>query len=314
MKLITVGICWILWGFFAHQKINRHAVFSLPPEMFRFYKRNINYISEHAVDPDKRRYVDTAEGAKHYIDLDNYEPDPKINLPTSWSSAAALYTEDALKQNGIVPWQIQRTYYALVKAFLSRDSTLILKHSSDLGHYVSDAHVPLHTTRNYNGQLSGQHGIHGFWESRIPELFASDYNYYFGSAVPLNDPLTSAWEIVYHAYSLKDTVLAIEKQLSKAFPEGRRYEVSERKGIVQRQYSLEYSDAYHRQLNGMVEQQMRSSIFLTACYWYSAWIEAGQPLLEKFPVKGTDTTEVKSRKLLELLFKKGRILGREESG
>jgi hypothetical protein len=44
------------WGFFAHRRINRLAVFSLPPEMVGFFKANIQYITENAINPDRRRY------------------------------------------------------------------------------------------------------------------------------------------------------------------------------------------------------------------------------------------------------------------
>ena len=42
------------WGFWAHKRINRLAVFTLPPEMIVFYKTHLEYVTEHAVDPDKR--------------------------------------------------------------------------------------------------------------------------------------------------------------------------------------------------------------------------------------------------------------------
>ena len=52
------------WGFWAHRRINRMAVFTLPPEMIAFYKKNIEYLTEHAVDPDKRRYATRHEAAQ----------------------------------------------------------------------------------------------------------------------------------------------------------------------------------------------------------------------------------------------------------
>jgi hypothetical protein len=61
----------------------------------------------------------------------------------------------------------------LTRAFKEHDRERILRYSADLGHYIGDAHVPLHCTRNYNGQLSGQHGIHGFWESRKGDFILS---------------------------------------------------------------------------------------------------------------------------------------------
>jgi hypothetical protein len=93
---------------------------------------------------------------------------------------AAFYKEH-LSQHGTLPWNLQRMQRLLTEAFRQRDSRRILKIASDMGHYIGDAHVPLHTTSNYNGQKTEQHGIHGFWESRIPELFADEsYDYFVG--------------------------------------------------------------------------------------------------------------------------------------
>ena len=44
------------WGFYAHKKINRMAVYTLPPSMIGFYKKHIEYITEHATDRDKRSF------------------------------------------------------------------------------------------------------------------------------------------------------------------------------------------------------------------------------------------------------------------
>src|SRR5687768_8234994 len=94
------------WGFYGHQKINQHAVFLLPPPMLLFYKPHISFLSEHAVDPDKRRYAVAEEGARHYIDLDNYGTYPFDSLPRDWKAAVAKFTEDTLQQHGIVPWWV----------------------------------------------------------------------------------------------------------------------------------------------------------------------------------------------------------------
>src|SRR6476660_7929909 len=142
--LITPLLLGFTWGFFAHQNINRLAVYTLPSGMIRFYKNNIQYITEHAVDPDKRRYADTAEAARHFIDTDRYGNAPFDSIPQKWKDAANKYTEHTLFENGIVPWQIERTYHSLVRAFVMRDSIRILRLSADLGHYIGDAHVPLH--------------------------------------------------------------------------------------------------------------------------------------------------------------------------
>ena len=45
----------------------------------------------------------------------------------------------------------------------------VLRTAADLGHYLADAHVPLHTTGNYNGQRTNQTGIHALWETHNVE-------------------------------------------------------------------------------------------------------------------------------------------------
>ncbi|HMR19905.1 MAG TPA: hypothetical protein PKA53_11460, partial [Sphingobacterium sp.] len=126
---------WIFcssWGFYAHKKINETAVFLLPTEMATFYKDNIRIITERATDADKRCYVDTAEGPRHYIDLDRFEEDID-SIPIHWSKAKEKYTERQLLMTGVVPWQIWRTYQNLVRAFVQQDVDKIIRYSADLG-------------------------------------------------------------------------------------------------------------------------------------------------------------------------------------
>ncbi|MEO8794832.1 MAG: zinc dependent phospholipase C family protein, partial [Daejeonella sp.] len=301
------------WGFFAHQRINRLAVFTLPKGMIKFYKSNIDYLTVHAVDPDKRRYSDSLEAPRHFLDADRYGTSPFDSLPKKWKDATEKYGVKTITSNGIVPWQIERTYYSLVKAFETRDSAKILKYSADIGHYIADAHVPLHTTENYNGQLTNQVGIHAFWESRLPELFSDNYDYYVGRAEYIENPLKEAWKIVEHTYQLKDSVLEIESRLSKSFPSDNKYAFSERNGLVIKQYSEEYSTAYHILLNGMVETQMRSSIKSIGNFWFSAWVDAGQPDLKHLSRKNQSDEERNSADKEEKLYQTGKIIGRNEN-
>lgn len=311
--IISSALFCISWGFFGHQKINRTAVFTLPGGMIRFYKNNLEFITAHAVNADKRRYSDTSEAARHFIDADRYGKSPFDSIPEKWKNTEIKFTRKILQENGIVPWQIERTYYSLVQAFQQKDSIRILRLSADLGHYVSDAHVPLHTTENYNGQLTGQTGIHGFWESRLPELFFSEYDLFTGRARYIENPLKTAWDIVKTSHSYTDSVLKIEAGINRKIPSGRKFSFSERNGIVTRQYSEEYAYAYHQALKGMVERQLRSSILMTGNYWYSAWVDAGQPRLKDFETKLPDDSERLEQEKINELFKKGKILGRTEN-
>lgn len=263
------------WGFFGHKKINRLAVFTLPPEMLGFYKANISFITEEAVTPDKRRYIIKEEAAKHYIDLDEYTELP----PRNWEKAVELYSEDSLKEYGILPWNILLLKYKLTEAFKEKNHKAILRLSADLGHYLADANVPLHTTRNYNGQLTGQHGIHGFWESRLPELFFESYELLTGRAEYIENPTERIWQTILESNSAVDSVLLFEKDLNEKFEADKKYAFEERGTATVKTYSKDYSKAYHKLLSGQVERQMRKAIKLTGDMWYTCWVDAGQPSL-----------------------------------
>ncbi|MCB0737894.1 MAG: zinc dependent phospholipase C family protein [Bacteroidetes bacterium] len=301
------------WGFFAHKRINRIAVFTLPKPLFNFYKSHIDYVTDHAVDADKRRYATKDEAPRHYIDIDHYGEDPFTNMPRNWDSAVAKFSEDTLLAYGIVPWHINKVYYRLVSAFKEKNIDQILRYSSDLGHYIGDAHVPLHTTENYNGQLSGQKGIHGFWESRLPELFADDYDYLLPKAKFIEKPLATAWDMVEASHAALDSVLLFEKKLSESFSEDKKYAYEERGQAMVRTYSLEFSTAYHNKLNGMVERRMRAAMAMVANYWFTAWVEAGQPDL--VPLQNAELTPeaLKAIENENSLWKIGKWKGRPET-
>jgi hypothetical protein len=269
-----------IWGFFGHKRINRIAVFTLPQEMFGFYKDHIEYLTEHAVDPDKRRYAVEGEAQCHYIDLDHYyKPgeDPFTIMPRRWYDAVAKFTEDTLQTYGIVPWHINVMKLKLQKAFETKNVDLILKYSADIGHYIGDAHVPLHTTENYNGQMTGQRGIHGLWESRLVEVNAEDYDYFVGKGKYVKSIVDFAWEAVEASHLALDSVLRIEKELTAEFPSDKKYSYEQRGNVTISVYSYDFSQEYHKRMNGMVERRMRAAIIAVGSIWYTAWVDAGQP-------------------------------------
>jgi len=273
------------WGFFAHRRINELAVFTLPQELFGFYKEHINFISQHAVDPDKRRYGVKGEAPRHFIDIDHYCKDkphcnPFLLMPRRWNDAVEQFSEDTLMEYGIVPWHISTMTYRLTKAFEEKNLKRILRNSAEIGHYVADAHVPLHTTENYNGQFSGQYGIHGFWESRLPELYEPNYDFFVGQASYIESPLNKAWEVVEASHNALDSVLRFEKELTEEYPEDRKFSYEERGRMLVKVYSEDFSNDYHQRLNGQVERRMREAVITVGSLWFTAWVNAGQPVLD----------------------------------
>lgn len=372
------------WGFFAHKRINRLAVMTLPPPMMAFFKPNIDYITDHAVDPDMRRYASRVEAPRHFIDLDHYGP-PFDSLPRTWLEAMTAYTDlwivtapgdtlllcgkskpvnpglrkayrrlfvrevlprfyrddttldpdsltafaqanglnvrpiaafyqDHLSEHGIVPWHLQKMQRDLTEAFRRRDAKRILRLAADFGHYVGDAHVPLHTCSNYNGQKTGQHGIHGFWESRIPELFADDsYDYFVGKPEYIENTTTFFWNAVFASNSMVDSVLGMEKALRLSFPADRQLCPDMRQGTTVLAPCRDFAAAYQDALQNMIERRMRAAIHAVSSVWYTAWVDAGQPDLSDMDRPVVTEEELKAEADLKKLYQSGgKMIGRPE--
>jgi hypothetical protein len=322
-KILILFLCVLIakdcfcWGFFAHRKINYYAVFLLPPQMLVLYKPYADFLMEHAVDPDKRRYAAPAEASRHYIDIDHYGTWPFDSLPRKWNEAVAKYSEDSLIAHGIVPWWVPAMLYRLTDAFKEKNQAKILKYSAEIGHYIADAHVPLHASSNHNGQLTDQKGIHGFWESRIPELLAdkgpttAGWDFFIGKAEYIKNPSDFIWQRVLESAAAADTVLKYEKALSGSFPPDQKFSFEDRNGVTIRQYSSAYTIKYNEVLKGMVERRMRQSIFAIASFWYTAWVNAGQPDLTKLSGKEFSAEDLAEFENLDRAWKTGTIKGRE---
>lgn len=273
--------------------------------MLLFYKPHIEFITEHATDPDKRRYAVLPEAARHYIDIDHYGPYPYTALPHKWQEALAKFGNDTLQTYGIVPWHVQTMLARLTNSFKEKNFSSILKNSTELGHYIADAHVPLHATENHNGQFTGQKGIHAFWESRVPELLADKrFDFFIGKAQYIKDPATFIWDRVLESAKAADSVLRFEKELSTQFPGDKKFAFEERNHILIRQYSSDYTIAYDKVLNGMVERRMRQSIYAIASFWYTAWVNAGQPDLSTIANQSFSENDLKEFEKLNDEWKK----------
>ncbi len=296
------------WGFFAHERINELAVNLLPPGMQGLFRSQQGYLRLHATDPDKRRYAVKEEGPRHYIDLDRYGTHPFDSLPRTWKLAVARYTEDSLQKHGIVPWWLEVMTNRLTKAFREKDVIRILQNAAEIGHYLSDAHVPLHACSNHNGQYTGQRGIHGLWESRVPELLANaKWNFWIGQAVYVEKPSEYFWSRVLESALASDSVLRLERELNARTDPARKYAYEERKGKLIRQYSSEYARRYDSLLGGMVERRMRLSIQSVASIWYTCWVLAGQPDLPRSPKKPNNTEYREMIRQLDRLWRMNRL-------
>ncbi|MCS6895690.1 MAG: methyltransferase domain-containing protein [Bacteroidia bacterium] len=272
--LLSVSQSWA-WGFWAHRRINRLAVFSLPETLFAFYRNHIEYITRQATKPDERRMAFSWEPPRHYIDLDRYPP----NLPHRWQEAVELLSIDTLHAHGMLPWHLEAAFWDLVEAFRKQNTPQILKLSAEIGHYIGDAHVPLHTTANYNGQLTGQQGIHALWEALLPEQYGETYDYWVGQAKIWRSVRDTLWKVIYESHALVSVVLQAERTATHQVGEIKKYTYRIRGNQTIRTYSAAFIETYHTLLEGMVESRLRKAIHRLASLWLTAWHLAGRPVL-----------------------------------
>ena len=254
------------------------------------------------------------EGPRHYIDIDHYGKYPYEALPRKWSDAVAKFGEDSLREYGIVPWNVQFMLQHLTNAFKEKDFSKIMKASAEIGHYIADAHVPLHTNSNHDGQLTQQKGIHAFWESRVPELLAEkEFDFFIGKAEYIKNPGDFIWQRVLESAKASDSVLTMEKELTKQFPSDQKYAFENRNGLTIRQYSSAFTIAFNKKMNGMIERRMRQSIYAVASFWYTAWVNAGQPDLKNLANQKFNEQDQKEFDELNEKWKAGsKMIGKKE--
>ncbi|HVX51237.1 MAG TPA: zinc dependent phospholipase C family protein [Chitinophagaceae bacterium] len=265
------------WGFLAHKTIHQLSVYELPAEMQPFFYKHLQYLTDSAVRPDLRRSYDTTENPKHFIDLEKYN-EAAGAMPVNWSDAVARYSKDTLLKYGYVPYYVIMEKDRLTKAFATGNEDSIIFYAADLGHYIEDANVPLHTTVNYDGQLTGQRGIHALWESVTPEMEIKTYNLYSShTAAYLNNPAEAIWEAVRRANSLLPEIFAKEKEVSKQFPDTVKYKLVQKYGKTLKYYTDTFAIAYGQALKPTINEQLINSANLVADFWYTAWVDAGKP-------------------------------------
>ncbi|MDX2062349.1 MAG: zinc dependent phospholipase C family protein [Bacteroidia bacterium] len=268
------------WGFWAHREVNRQAVFVLPLPMRGFYKRNIDYLTAQAIRPDQRRYAVPGEAPRHYIDLDVLVGGVVDSLPRAWEAALLKFGPDSLHRHGQLPWHILRELRRLEEAFYAHNAQQILSASAELGHYLADAHVPLHTTANYDGQRTGHPGAHSLWETALPERYHPQYRLYSRPAQYWQRPSDLVWAILAQAHAQVDTLLAAYTQAERQLGGAPLRSFQPRGTGVARGFSPAFLAAYHAQVGPQVARQLQLSITHLADLWYTAWVNAGQPSLD----------------------------------
>lgn len=270
--LLVLTIILSSWGSVGHRKISESASLSFTPEMHEFNSW-INFLRDHASDPDYRRSTDSSEGIKHYIDLDNYPEfvsDGRIS--SSLKSVMNKHGQEFVYKNGLLPWATLAAFDSLKACLKRNDLWNARRFAADLGHYVADGHMPLHLTGNYDGQFTGNTGIHSRYESGMINTYISQINYTGKPVVEIADIDNYIFDYLYANEKYCDSVLLADDLAQKAD-----------KNLTSTAYRAvlwKHSQNFTVQLFGHASHAFASLL-------YTAWIQAGKPALDGPSLNGS---------------------------
>lgn len=259
------------WGFEAHRFIAEQVIARLPPGLRELFETHRSSFIEHAIDPDLWRNVGFEdEPPRHFLDFDTYGAAPFDELPRSYDEAVTKFGPERVNREGTLPWRTAEIHGRLRRTFeqlaqpdapgYAYDNAVYF--ASVLGHYVGDAHVPFHAIKNYDGQLSNQHGIHSRFESELFSRLRSGLTVAPETIAPVTDPRTVAFDVLIESADLTKRVLQADLD---ALGTGDLYDDG---------YFTRFAE---RGAGPVLEARVNRSIAMTAAYIIGAWEAAGKP-------------------------------------
>ncbi len=263
--LLPLAILLSGWGYKGHRIINQNMAACLPAQL-GFLKPNwTNFVTSHASDPDSRRDTDPDEAPRHYLDIENYpEYVATGRIPETYDSVVGTHGEGWVIDQGILPWATMRTYDSLKSAFARGDWNASEQFAADLGHYVADGHMPLHITNNYDGQMTGQNGIHSRYESKMISNYESLLVYPPDSTQFISDIQDYIFTYLYDNHRYVDSVLLADT-----------YAKTQSGGSVS---GTVYYQALWDKTGAFTIALFRNATDVLSNLIYTAWVEAGSPL------------------------------------
>jgi len=256
------------WGFTAHRFIMDQAISRLPDGLRPFYERNRAFMIEYSIVPDLLRNLDVPdEPPRHFLDMDAYGEYPFVALPRDYDEAVRKFGREKVVENGLLPWRAADVYGRLVKAFeragrqegYSLDDIKLM--SAVLGHYVADAHMPFHAALNYDGQLTGQRGIHSRFESQLFERMQESLVLPPATIPPVHDARAFMFETLLESFTYTGPLLEADRRAAAGLTE----------------YGDEYFERWSKDAAPVLARRVADAIAATVAVLTGAWEEAGRP-------------------------------------
>lgn len=268
------------WGFEAHKFIADRMVALLPPELKPLFELRRAFIIERSIDPDLWRNAGwEAEPPNHFLDMDypGFGAYPFEGLPRDYATAVQKFGREVVHTQGLLPWRTTEFYGKLQREFESLKAPSVPGYAVDnivlyaavLAHYVSDGHVPLHAVVNYNGQLTGQDGLHSRWESELFERNRRRLTIAPALATGVSAPRDFMFDVLLASNRAAANVLESDAKAA----EGREF----------------YDDAYFAAFADgslpTLERRLNESITAVASMIVGAWEQAGKPGIPAEPAR-----------------------------
>lgn len=161
------------WGSKGHQ-IVAYVGANLTTDGQAFWQANLEPLRKLTTVPDrvwKAPATKTGEANTHWFQVDAYyqpaDYNQIIRFPSSYSDAITQYGASMIEINGVAPWRIRQLYQLAFYSFTQGDMESALEYVGVMTHYIGDLSQPLHVTENYDGQQSGNKGIHSYFETTV---------------------------------------------------------------------------------------------------------------------------------------------------
>ena len=259
------------WGFAAHRLIMRHAIELLPPALKPFFDHFRDEVVVRVVDPDQWRSVGWDDEPNHFLDFGGpeYGKYPFVALPREYGAALEKFGLVALRKNGLVPWREEEEFGNLRRAFESftRDGSRapgnVVLFAPVLGHYIQDAYQPFHATVNFDGQQTGNNGIHARFESDLVERFESKLTLAPAAPRPITNARDATFDALLSGYLLVDPILKADKDAIAG----------------KAAYDDDYFQKFFETVRPILEQRLSEAATATAGLIMGAWEQAGRPAL-----------------------------------
>ncbi len=258
------------WGTAAHRYIMRRAIDLLPPELKPFYEHFRDEVVLRTTDPDTWRVVGwDDEDPHHFINFGarEYGAYPFTDLPREYGAAVEKFGKTTLARLGLLPWREQEEFGNLRRAFeeFKRDapytSSNVILFTGAASHYIQDATQPFHSSINYDGQLTGQNGLHSRFERDLFERYESRLTITPAAPKAVTNPRDTSFEILMASYQLVDSVLKADKEAIAG----------------SETYDDQYFEKFFTAVRPVLETRLGEAITATAGVIIGAWEQAGKP-------------------------------------